>query len=42
MKVIAWRCHFFNKELTGEVPQAAAELDTQMRVELYHKMQQQA
>jgi peptide/nickel transport system substrate-binding protein len=42
MKIIAWRCHFFNKELTDEVAQAAAELDTQKRIELYHRMQQQA
>jgi peptide/nickel transport system substrate-binding protein len=42
MKIIAWRCHFFNQELTQEVAQAAAELDTKKRVELYHKMQQQA
>ena len=42
MKIIAWRCHFHSKELTDEVAQAAAELDSQKRVELYHKMQQQA
>jgi peptide/nickel transport system substrate-binding protein len=42
MKIIAWRCHFFNKQLTDEVAQAAAELDTHKRVELYHAMQQQA
>jgi peptide/nickel transport system substrate-binding protein len=42
LKIIAWRCHFQDNELTDEVAQAAAELDTQKRVELYHKMQQQA
>jgi peptide/nickel transport system substrate-binding protein len=42
MKIIAWRCHFFNKQLTEEVAQAAAELDTEKRVDLYHTMQQQA
>jgi peptide/nickel transport system substrate-binding protein len=42
MKIIAWRCHFFDKEITDEVVQAAAELDTEKRIELYHKMQQQA
>jgi peptide/nickel transport system substrate-binding protein len=42
MKIIAWRCHFFNKQLTDEVAQAAAELDTKQRVEMYHRMQQQA
>jgi peptide/nickel transport system substrate-binding protein len=42
MKIIAWRCHFHDPELTAEVVQAATELDTEKRVELYHKMQQQA
>ncbi len=42
LKIIAWRSHFDNPELTKEVDQAAAELDTEKRVELYHKMQQQA
>jgi peptide/nickel transport system substrate-binding protein len=42
MKIIAWRNHFHDPELTAEVEQAAAELDTEKRVELYHKMQQQA
>jgi peptide/nickel transport system substrate-binding protein len=42
LKIIAWRCHFLNKALTAEVAQAAAELDTQKRVELYHTMQKQA
>ncbi len=42
MKIIAWRCHFHDQQLTDEVAQAAAELDTEKRVELYHKMQQQA
>ncbi len=42
MKIIAWRNHFHDPEVTAEVEQAAAELDTEKRVELYHKMQQQA
>jgi peptide/nickel transport system substrate-binding protein len=42
LKIIAWRNHFFNPELTKEVEEAAAELDTEKRIELYHKMQQQA
>ncbi len=42
MKIIAWRCHFHNQQLTDEVAQAAAELDTEKRIEMYHKMQQQA
>jgi peptide/nickel transport system substrate-binding protein len=42
MKIIAWRCHFHDPELTAEVAQAAEELDTAKRVALYHKMQRQA
>jgi peptide/nickel transport system substrate-binding protein len=42
MKIIAWRSHFHEPELTAEVAQAAVELDTEKRVELYHKMQEQA
>jgi len=42
MKIIAWRCHFFNKQVTDEVAQAAAELDTEKRIALYHRIQQQA
>jgi len=42
MKIIAWRCHFHDPELTAEVAQAAAELDTEKRIDLYHKMQQEA
>lgn len=42
MKIIAWRNHFYDPELTKEVAEAAAELDTAKRVALYHKMQQQA
>ncbi|MDA8050412.1 MAG: ABC transporter substrate-binding protein [Rhodospirillales bacterium] len=42
LKIIAWRCHFQNKELTAEVTEAARELDTAKRIALYHKMQRQA
>jgi peptide/nickel transport system substrate-binding protein len=42
MKIVAWRCHFYDPQLTAEVAAAAAELDTEKRVELYHKMQEQA
>lgn len=42
LKIIAWRSHFDNPELTKEVDEAAAELDTEKRVDLYHKMQEQA
>lgn len=39
LKIIAWRNHFQNKELTAEVTAAARELDTAKRVAIYHKMQ---
>lgn len=42
MKIIAWRCHFHDPQLTSEVAAAAQELDTQKRIDMYHKMQQQA
>jgi peptide/nickel transport system substrate-binding protein len=42
LKIIAWRNHFHDPELTEEVAQAAQELDTEKRIELYHKMQQQS
>ncbi len=41
MKIIAWRSHFHNPDLTAEVDQAAQELDIAKRVALYHKMQDQ-
>ncbi len=41
MKIIAWRTHFHDPELTAEVSQAAEELDTEKRIALYHTMQQQ-
>jgi peptide/nickel transport system substrate-binding protein len=40
LKIIAWRCHFANKELTDDVAKAAEELDTAKRVAIYHKIQQ--
>ena len=42
LKIIAWRNHFYDPELTKEVAEAAKEVDTEKRVELYHKMQEQA
>jgi peptide/nickel transport system substrate-binding protein len=42
MKIIAWRNHFYDPELTKEVAEAAQELDTEKRIDLYHKMQQQS
>jgi peptide/nickel transport system substrate-binding protein len=41
LKIIAWRNHFANKELTAEVEHAAREIDTQERIALYCKIQQQ-
>jgi peptide/nickel transport system substrate-binding protein len=41
LKIVAWRNHFADKELTDEVTKAADELDTTKRVALYQKMQQQ-
>ncbi|HUA76804.1 MAG TPA: ABC transporter substrate-binding protein, partial [Acetobacteraceae bacterium] len=41
LKIIAWRCHFYNPTLTAEVTEAAQELDTAKRVAIYHRMQQQ-
>ncbi len=42
LKIIAWRCHFYDPTLTAEVTAAAEELDTAKRVAIYHKMQEQA
>ena len=42
LKIIAWRCHFQNRQLTNEVAAAARELDTAKRVAIYHAMQRQA
>lgn len=41
LKIIAWRNHFQNKQLTAEVEEAAAEVDTAKRVALYQNMQRQ-
>jgi peptide/nickel transport system substrate-binding protein len=41
MKIIAWRSHFQDKELTSEVEQAAKELDSAKRIALYQTMQKQ-
>ncbi|MGH7155040.1 MAG: ABC transporter substrate-binding protein [Acetobacteraceae bacterium] len=42
LKIMAWRNHFNDPEVTAEVEQAAEELDTEKRIDLYHKIQQQA
>ena len=39
LKILAWRCHFFDKELTDAVEAAAKELDTPKRMAMYTKMQ---
>jgi peptide/nickel transport system substrate-binding protein len=39
LKILAWRCHFFDKELTDAVDAAAKELDTTKRMAMYAKMQ---
>ena len=41
LKIIAWRSHFQDKELTEEVGKAAKELDSAKRVALYQTMQKQ-
>jgi len=42
MKIIAWRNHFYDPGLTKEVAEAAQELDTEKRIDLYHTIQQQS
>jgi len=39
LKSIAWRYHFFDKELTEAVDAAVKELDTKKRLAMYQKMQ---
>jgi peptide/nickel transport system substrate-binding protein len=41
LKILAWRSHFADKELTAEAEQAAKELDGEKRIGLYEKMQRQ-
>jgi peptide/nickel transport system substrate-binding protein len=42
LKILAWRCHFFDKELTDMVDTAAKELDTAKRMAMYAKMQRES
>ena len=42
LKLPAWRCHFFDKELTEAVDDAVKELDPEKRMEIYAKMQRDA
>jgi peptide/nickel transport system substrate-binding protein len=39
LKIVAWRCHFFDKDLTDAVEAAAKELDNTKRTAMYAKMQ---
>src|SRR5579875_996045 len=41
LKILAWRSHFVDKQLTEESQQAVAELDPAKRIALYKTMQQQ-
>jgi peptide/nickel transport system substrate-binding protein len=41
LKILAWRSHFVDQELTTESQAAVHELDPARRIELYHKIQQQ-
>ncbi len=41
LKIIAWRCHFFNPTLTAQVAAAAEEIDTAKRIAIYQQMQQE-
>jgi peptide/nickel transport system substrate-binding protein len=41
LKILAWRSHFVDKELTGESQAAVHELDPAKRIELYKTMQRQ-
>jgi len=41
LKILAWRSHFADKELTSEAEAAVRELDPEKRIALYHKIQQQ-
>ncbi|HME26715.1 MAG TPA: ABC transporter substrate-binding protein [Acetobacteraceae bacterium] len=42
LKLPAWRCHFFDQELTEAVDRAVKELDPEKRMEIYAKMQSDA
>jgi peptide/nickel transport system substrate-binding protein len=41
LKILAWRSHFVDKELTGESQAAVRELDPAKRIALYQAMQKQ-
>jgi peptide/nickel transport system substrate-binding protein len=39
LKLPAWRCHFFDKDLTQAVDRAAKETDSKQRMDIYARMQ---
>jgi peptide/nickel transport system substrate-binding protein len=39
LRLPAWRCHFFDRELTGMVDRAAKETDAAKRMAMYEQMQ---
>ncbi|MGH7056815.1 MAG: ABC transporter substrate-binding protein, partial [Acetobacteraceae bacterium] len=41
LKILAWRCHFADKQLTAEAAAAAKELDAKKRIAMYEDMQRQ-
>ncbi|MBS0560613.1 MAG: ABC transporter substrate-binding protein [Proteobacteria bacterium] len=41
LKILAWRSHFVDKQLTAQSVAAAHELDAAKRIELYHTMQRE-
>ncbi len=41
LKILAWRCHFFNPALTKMVEDAVKELDGAKRIAMYQDMQRQ-
>ncbi len=41
LKILAWRSHFVNKQLTTEAEMAAKEIDSAKRIGMYRDMQQQ-
>ncbi|MBN8891298.1 MAG: hypothetical protein BGP12_18035 [Rhodospirillales bacterium 70-18] len=42
LKILAWRCHYFDPELTQMVEDAVVELDAKKRLAMYGKMQELA
>jgi peptide/nickel transport system substrate-binding protein len=40
LKILAWRCHYFDPELTQLVEDAVIELDSKKRLAMYGKMQE--